>query len=185
MIYLNDHLFDFDLQAALGQLSVQRREQALRFRHELGQRTCVTAYLLLREGLKKEYGLDEPPLFDYGPHGKPVIAGHPEIHFNLSHCREAAICALSDKPVGIDIETIHEAKPALVEYTMNDDEQRLIFSSPHPDLAFTRLWTRKEAAVKWSGKGIDNDLKTVLTHLPHPIETLESQDGRYVYSICC
>ena len=50
MIYVNDHIFDFDLPAALEKLSAQRRGQALRFRHELGQRTCAAAYLLMCEG---------------------------------------------------------------------------------------------------------------------------------------
>ena len=44
MIYINDRLFDFDLDAALEQLSEQRREQALRYRYELGRRTCAAAY---------------------------------------------------------------------------------------------------------------------------------------------
>ena len=102
MIYLNDRIFDFDFETALAELSDQRREQALRFKHELGQRTCVAAYLLLCEGLQKEYGITDKPVFDYGEHGKPFIMGHPEIHFNLSHCREAAICIIAEHPVGID-----------------------------------------------------------------------------------
>ena len=59
MIYLNDHIYDFDLETALGELSEQRRQQALRYRHELGQRTCVAAYLLLRQGLREEYDIDQ------------------------------------------------------------------------------------------------------------------------------
>ncbi len=64
MIYLNDRLYDFDLQEALSQLSDQRREQALRYKFELGQRTCAAAYLLLCEGLRKEYGIMEKPVFE-------------------------------------------------------------------------------------------------------------------------
>jgi len=184
MIYLNDRLFDFNLDAALAQLSPQRRTQALRFRHELGRRTCAAAYLLLCEGLQKEYGITEQPLFEYGPHGKPFIVGHPDIHFNLSHCREAAICIVDAHPVGIDIESVRMPKDSLVRYTMNEAEQQQIFTSPTPALAFTRLWTMKEAAVKRSGHGLQNDLKTVLTTTDLHIETIESPDGRYVYSVC-
>lgn len=184
MLYINERLFDFDLDEALAQLSAQRREQALRFRHELGRRTCAAAYLLLCEGLRREYGIDEKPVFEYGEHGKPVITGHPDIHFNLSHCREAAVCFVSDCPVGIDVESIHEAKESLVHYTMNEKEQQLIFGSPRPDLAFTRLWTMKEAVAKLSGEGITNDLKTLLTpNTQKGLTTVVSPDERYVYSI--
>ena len=32
MVYIDEHIDDFDLQAALAELSEQRRQQALRFR---------------------------------------------------------------------------------------------------------------------------------------------------------
>lgn len=193
MIYLNDHLFDFDLDAALLELSEQRRQLALRYRHELGRRTCAAAYLLLCEGLRKEHGITEKPVFEFGEHGKPSIVGRPDIHFSLSHCREAAICVLSDRPVGIDIESVGRYNERLARYTMNDEEMAQILAFNRPDIAFTRLWTQKEAVLKCTGEGIGNDLKNVLknfressptTHHPSPITTVESPDGRYVYSIC-
>ena len=88
----------------------------MKFKHEQGRKTCAAAYLLLCEGLRKEYGITEKPVFEYGEHGKPSIVGHPEICFNISHCREAVLCALSDKPIGVDIESIREYKDTLVHY---------------------------------------------------------------------
>lgn len=193
MIYLNDHLFDFDLDAALLELSEQRRQLALRYRHELGRRTCAAAYLLLCEGLRKEHGITEKPVFEFGEHGKPSIIGRPDLHFSLSHCREAAICVLSDRPVGIDIESVGRYNERLARYTMNEEEMAKIIASNRPDIAFTRLWTQKEAVLKCTGEGIGNDLKNVLKnfressptpHRPSPITTVESPDERYVYSVC-
>lgn len=198
MIYLNDHLFDFDLDAALLELSEQRRQLALRYRHELGRRTCAAAYLLLCEGLRKEHGITEKPVFEFGEHGKPSIIGRPDLHFSLSHCREAAICVLSDRPVGIDIESVGRYNERLVRYTMNEEEMAQILASNRPDIAFTRLWTQKEAVLKCTGEGIGNDLKNVLSNfladkkLPSPsgegqgerLLTVESPDERYVYSVC-
>ena len=60
MVYLNNHLGELDLDEALRLLSEQRRRQALKFRHEQGRRACAAAYLLLCEGLRKEYGIAEP-----------------------------------------------------------------------------------------------------------------------------
>ncbi len=183
MLYLNDHIWDFDLDEALSQLSAQRREQALRFKHEQGQRTCALAYLLLCEGLQKEYGITEKPLFEYGEHGKPVLAGHPDIHFNMSHCREAVVCYVSDQPVGIDVEAVRDYKESLVRHTMNDEEMALISASDNPALAFTRLWTMKEAVQKLSGRGLVDDMRNILKDLPSELTTMISPDGRYVYSI--
>ena len=184
MLYLNDRLSEFDLDEALAQLSDQRREQALRFKHETGRRTCAAAYLLLCQGLREEYAITEKPVFEYGEHGKPFIVGHPDIHFNLSHCREAVACYVSDRPVGIDIETIRPAKDSLLRYAMNDSEVESILRSPNPPLAFTCLWTKKEALTKLTGRGLTNDLKDVLSQHPDVyIETTVSQDVRYVYSI--
>ena len=184
MIYLNDDLAGFNFEDALPLLSAQRREQALKFRYELGRKTCAAAYLLLREGLKKEYGITEPPVFEYGEHGKPMIAGHPEIHFNLSHCREAVACAVSNRPVGIDVESVREYKDSLARYTMNDDELRTIAAAGRPDAAFIRLWTMKEAALKLTGRGITDNMKTVLPATGLTFTTVERLERNYIYTVC-
>ena len=183
MVYLNDNLSDFDFEAALPLLSEQRRVQALKFKHDLGRTTCAAAYLLLCEGLRKEYGITEKPIFDYGEHGKPTIQGHPDIHFNLSHCREAVICVVSQRPVGVDIESIRHYKEDLVRYTMNDAEIAQITHSPHPSQAFIQLWTKKEALLKLTGEGIQGqNLKDILTG-DEQIETHINVEKNYVYSI--
>ena len=87
MIYINDEIEELPLEIALQQISEQRREQALKFKHEQGQRLSVAAYLLLKEGLRQEFGLTYNPIFGYHANGKPYIDGCPDIHFNMSHCR--------------------------------------------------------------------------------------------------
>ncbi len=185
MIYIDDHINGFDLETALTLLSEQRREQALKFRFEQGRRTCVLAYLLLMRGLRQEFGIEEKPLFEYGEHGKPRIVGHPEVHFNLSHCRQAVVCAVSHQPVGVDVESVREYKESLIDYTMNVDEQALIRRAERPEVAFTRLWTQKEALLKLTGEGISRDLKTVLSQASGvSFTTVERLDKNYIYTIC-
>ena len=181
MIYLNDDIAGFDLERALPLLSDQRREQALKFRYELGRKTSAMAYLLLCEGLRREYGITERPLFEYGEHGKPSIVGHPELHFNLSHCREAVVCAVSDRPVGVDVECFREYKESLVRYTMNDEEVERIVHAERPEEEFIRLWTMKEAKVKLTGQGISDDMKRVLDGR-EIFRTVVNEKKGYVYS---
>ena len=181
MIYINDLLDDFDLEAALPLLSAQRREQTLRFRYESG----------LCEALRKEYGITEKPLFEYNEHGKPNLMFSSlhvpfsilhQIHFNISHCSEAAVCIVSDHPVGIDVESIRSYRPSLVSYTMNDAEQRQIAAAERPEVEFIRLWTQKEAVLKLRGTGLRNDMKTVLDDAPF-VRTVIHSDYRYIYSV--
>ena len=184
MIYLNDHIKDFDLEEALTRLSPQRREQALRYKHEHGRRQSVAAYLLLCEGLREEYGITEPPVFGYHKGGKPFIEGRSDIHFNLSHCLEAAVCIIAPHPVGIDVESVRRFKEDLARYTMNEHEMEQILSSKRPDIAFIRLWTMKEALIKMTGEGIRNDLKNLLEeHTGVQFHTIVSPDERYVYTV--
>ncbi len=183
MIYLNDHIDCFDLDAALAAVSDQRREQALRFRHERGRRLCVAAYLLLKEALGKEYGITGNPILGYAPGGKPFIVGHPHIHFNLSHCRHAAVCAVSDRPVGVDIEVVRPYNAALARYTMSDDELRQIEAADRRDAAFIRLWTMKEAVLKLSGKGLRSDLKSALSSSADVDFEIIERPG-YICTVC-
>ena len=185
MLYLNDDIAGFDFEAALPLLSGQRRQQALKFKYELGRKTCAMAYLLLCEALRAEYGITELPVFEYGEHGKPFIVGHPDIHFNFSHCREAVICAISEQPVGVDVESIREYKESLVNYTMNDREVQQILQAERPDVEFIRLWTMKEAVLKLTGQGIVDNMKEVLTNVKaSELTTVVGPETRYVYSIC-
>ena len=151
MIYIDEHIDDFDLQEALAAVSPQRREYALRYRHERDQRLCVSAYRLLQEALLKAYGIDELPQFIYNQQNKPLLDGHPEIHFSLSHCREAVACAIGDEPVGIDIETMDHYSEEVAIRVMNEQEMRQIMESPDPAREFTRLWTMKESLYKLTG----------------------------------
>ena len=58
-ILVDDHIWDFNLEAALNDISAQRKEQALKFKYEQGQRLCVLAYRLLKQGLRELYGIVE------------------------------------------------------------------------------------------------------------------------------
>ena len=177
-----EDIWEYDLEAALKEISEQRREQALKFKYELGQRLCVLAYLLLKKGLRETYGITDNPIFEYNEHGKPSIVGYPDIYFNLSHCKEAVICVVSDQPVGVDVEGIREYKESLVNYTMNDEEIAQIKTAENPAAAFIRLWTMKEATTKLIGTGISNDMKTVIDTTKYKYTTVERQ--RYIYTIC-
>lgn len=164
MVYIDDNIHQLDIEAALRAVSDERRQYALRYRHEHDQRLCLAAYLLLHKALKLECGIAELPQFTMGEHGKPTLVGHPDIHFNMSHCHGVVACAVSDQPVGIDVERIDRYDPDLLQRTMNAIERKLIAASADAATMFIRLWTMKESVLKLTGEGISRDLHTVLLH---------------------
>ena len=185
MVYIDDDLEQFDLEEALTLLPLQRYEQVMRFRSERDRRLSVAVYRLLCRGLREEYGIEEPPTFEYGAHGKPSLVGHPDIHFNMSHCRQAAICVLAPHPVGVDVERFRRYDERLVSFTMNEEECVKIRQSERPDVEFIKWWTRKEALLKCRGTGISHEMRDVLTDVRGVQFTTVVVDRRqYVYTIC-
>ncbi len=182
-LYLNDNLSEVDLDEALAALSPQRREQAMKFKRPQGRLLSAVAYGLLCRGLRERYAISELPELGYAEGGKPFIVGHEHIHFNMSHCRQAAVCVLSDEEIGVDIEEIRRFKPSLVSYTMNDAQRQMIAVAEHPEVEFIRLWTMKEALLKLTGLGLRTDLKTLDLSGYRFTTRVETQKG-YVCTVC-
>lgn len=159
MLYIDDNIYSFDIDEAMTMLPDQRRERVSAYRNERDRRASIAAYLLLRRALRENYDIDELVEFGYEEGGKPFIIGHGDIHFNISHCRVAVACVVSDRPVGVDIESIRPFKAALAKHVLNDDEYATVISSDRPDAAFVRLWTMKEAYVKMTGNGLRSGLR--------------------------
>lgn len=165
-----------EVQRMIPLVSAQRREQALRYKHVLGQFCCLKSWMMLREmrGLVGEWS--------YNEHGKPYIPDGP--YFSISHCKEGIAVAIDDEPVGIDIESIRLADEDLIIRTMCAREQEEIRSAQDPARAFTRLWTQKEALVKAQGIGIVSfeQLRDVrIQNSEFRIQTVENE--KYIYSI--
>lgn len=159
-----------EVQRLLPQVSAQRREQALRFKHTLGQFCCLKSWLMLNA---MHIGEME---FLYNEHGKPYIEGGP--FFSISHCKEGIAVAIDDQPVGIDIEAIRNVDQELILRTMNEEEQRQI----HSNRDFTRLWTQKEAILKMEGTGITSFEQLQGLSIPdYRIQTIEKE--KYIYTI--
>ncbi len=189
ILCLNDHIADLSeeqTERLINSLPEWRREQAWRYKQLQGRKECAIGYVELLRGLRERFNINEMPAFAYKEHGKPYLKEHPDIHFSISHCKEAVGCFVSNRPCGLDIERIRTAKPDLVRHTMSPEEAESIFSNPFPDVAFTRIWTQKEAVLKLKGTGIVDDLHSVLK--PDKLQgielqTIENPYMGYVYTI--
>lgn len=180
------------VEQMLPQVSAQRREQALRYQHTLGQFCCLKSWLMLRELLDEGLPVTGYGNWEYNEHGKPSfphnlspITHHP-CFFSISHCKEAIAVAVDDQPIGIDIEAIRHADESLIERVMNEEEKWSVESLElrDRDRAFTRLWTQKEAVLKMKGTGIESfeQLQNVLSK-NRDIELSTFEKEKYIYTI--
>ena len=159
----------------------QRRNEALCYKHLFGQFTCLKSWLMLAD-LLKPLGITDLEMC-HNEHGKPFLVHHPDVHFNISHCKKGITVAVDNAPVGIDIESFRKVDEALVRKTMNDSEIEAINTSDNPLATFIAFWTKKEAVLKLRGTGISTDLHQVLDGMGYRLETLICWEKSYAWSV--
>lgn len=152
-------------------MDTARQEKADRFRHEDDRMRCLCADMLARKMLAQANGkAPEEIAFTIGHKGKP--SANVPFHFNVSHSGDFVLCAVSDKPIGADIEQIKPFRAGLVGRYFTKAEAAYIrggnplpaaesVSDPDTCARFYRVWTAKEAYVKMTGTGISTDLTAV------------------------
>ena len=129
--------------------------------HELALR-------LLAMAVTQALGLPSLPEISREAGGKPFFPSRPDVCFSLSHSRGAAVCAVHNRPVGVDIEKIRPA-PARLAAGMADE-------------AFSRLWTAKEATIKRQGLGVEALLRPME---PDPLcRCAEDLLEGYIVTVC-
>jgi 4'-phosphopantetheinyl transferase len=92
-------------------------------------------------------------------HGKPYLVDHPELAFNISHSGDALLIALGwNCELGVDLELCKERNSlaGLVEKCFAEEEAAYWHRLPETEKKreFYRFWTRKEAFVKATGRGL-------------------------------
>ena len=127
------------------------------------ERQHMAAAKLLSIGLKIEKDIDyfkEP--ISISQQGKPSLKNYPEVHFNVSHCKDCAAVVISEKyQVGIDIEDIKSFTPYIARKVCTLKEMDKIYSSEHPNTEFFKYWTLKESFIKAIGMGLAYKMKDV------------------------
>jgi len=121
--------------------------------------------------------------------GKPYIEGFESYYFSLSHCDNLILFASNDRPVGADIEKTRSSYQGIAKRFFTANEFDRINTSECPEEEFLTVWTRKEAYVKLTGKGLSTPLDSfdVYDHGDREYITKHyisrSNDKKYIYSV--
>lgn len=112
--------------------------------------------LLVRYALRRVFGAAASTLcFAASPGGKPYLV-HPQgLHFNLSHSGHWCVCAVHDRPVGVDIQQVRPARfSAIAKRYFSPADCARLQAEPEPEALFYTLWTQREALGKLLGVGL-------------------------------
>jgi 4'-phosphopantetheinyl transferase len=157
-----------DLERYSKLLARDERMRVARFHFERDRLRYTIARGVLRVLLGNHLGLAPAAIeFAQGEHGKPYVASPAApVHFNLSHCADLAIYAISRTHVpGVDIDRLDRKvdDAALARRYFSAREYAGLQSIAPADRkrAFLTCWTRKEAVVKATGDGLRMALEQI------------------------
>ncbi len=162
--YMNiDETCSFEQMEALHKIIPKERQKKInKLRNQEKAKKQLFSSVFLQYGLSEALDLPmEAVAYTYGEYGKPEImysgkGQRRQIDFNLSHSGSYAVLAVSDKPVGIDVEYIKKNRLAVAERFFCEKEYQDILKAEgaERDGRFLEYWTMKEAYVKRIGKGL-------------------------------
>lgn len=120
----------------------------------------------VQSALRQYTGVDSAEVL-YTGRGKPFIKGlSEEMYVSVTTADEVMVVVFSPKPVGIDGERMarfendkREKKPdyiALAERFFSPDEVEYVRDADIEAEHFAEVWIRKEAYVKYTGKGLSD-----------------------------
>jgi len=93
--------------------------------------------------------------FSKNAYGKPYLVGFPNFHYNISYTKCTIVIGFSDKPIGVDVENIRAIDIKIAKRFFSKNELDYVLSNDESSQKlFCEIWAKKEAYVKWNGKGL-------------------------------
>ena len=159
---INEFVYLIDKNPELITTSVL--EKSSRFYHREDAQRYLLARIICRLLLAAYNDLDPSTIvFQKGSFEKPYIKNENQLqipYFNWSHAHNLLVVAISTLEVGIDVEQIRDFDfESVAAATFTNAEQKFLSTSEKNPEDFFMLWTRKEAVVKATGIGLNDELK--------------------------
>lgn len=144
-------------------INKERKIKVENYRNIEDKRNSILGFLLLKYGLKHEYGINLQMLeWNYTKYGKPYFSEYPNIFFNISHSGEFIVCAIDQEKIGIDIQKIIDSKfLGVADVVCSINEKEKILYSIKPEKILTRYWALKESFIKAIGTGMTDTMYNI------------------------
>ncbi len=101
----------------------------------------------------------------YGENGKPNLRDFPHLHFNMSHSGDWIVVAISESPIGVDVEQLRPFPDmdAVASSCFGAGELRSFHAASGVNRvrSFFRNWIHKEAYLKMRGCGLIDGLTEI------------------------
>ncbi|MBP9023288.1 MAG: 4'-phosphopantetheinyl transferase superfamily protein [Spirochaetes bacterium] len=117
--------------------------------------SALLAFALHEAGIKPPYKIQR------SEHGKPFL---PNEKIKFSYCHTEGLCAavISDNECGIDAESIKRSASfaEISSRFFTPDEKEYLSYNNYSGEIFYEIWTKKEAYLKFTGKGLAGGLNS-------------------------
>jgi 4'-phosphopantetheinyl transferase len=163
MVNLDNNLQKEAFDILLNYVSEDKKAQIHRFYHFEDSQRALIGNVLSRYAICRNLNIKNLVItFDKNEYGKPFLLGQNNIHFNISHSGKWVVCAVSDYPVGIDVEIIKSTEIDIAKRFFSKYEYDELQKQPdeQKQAYFYKLWTLKESYIKAVGKGLSIPLES-------------------------
>ncbi|MBO4852621.1 MAG: 4'-phosphopantetheinyl transferase superfamily protein [Schwartzia sp.] len=162
ILFLDDWLTR-DVAPYLRFASDARQASVAKVRAAADKSRSLWAELFARWRVAQAAGIQPSEVtLDHDEKGAPFCQGR-ERSISLSHSGPYIAVAVGDAPVGVDVERKRKAPSGVAKRWFRPEENAFLQSlseEAYPS-AFFRLWTIKEAALKYTGEGLSGGLENV------------------------
>jgi 4'-phosphopantetheinyl transferase len=170
------------LEKVYEHLSPSRKEHIDRLRLEPDKRRSLAAQWLLQQLLEETCGIADATLHR-GSNGQPYLTGC-DLFVSLSHCDDMVACAVSEEPVGIDIEPVRPLRRELETKLLADGElaECRLLSDEAAGQYLLRKWCEKESVFKLGNEALYRP-RTVTPGELARVVTAQLPDGAYCLAV--
>jgi len=166
MIYfLNVEDLIIDKETLRKTIPTDRYEKMIKYRRQEDKQLLAGNELLFEFGMKRikpelKY---EDIQREVDEAGKPYIKNIDDVFFNMSHSGTYAVCAFSNKRIGVDVECVEQLDLSIAESFFREGEYKDIISMETKEKQFSRFydyWVLKESFMKSIGLGLSIELNS-------------------------
>jgi len=154
-----------ELPQAILSFGMERKNELLKIKNISKVMESVAATILMNQLLLDSgYATDD---LVKDKNGAPRLIKQTQLHCSISHSKEYVACAISNQPIGIDIQIMKDINyTSIAKRFFHPQEIKCLSKVSENSLEnFYQIWTSKESYLKMLGFGLKRDLHSFYSNL--------------------